>query len=153
MIILILLIVTMMMMIIMIIIIIIISSSSISIIITMKGATGGFLTITSLYRKLSPTHTLMWLERSHMQITCNTLGTHHVQHVVCHVVGKDNPATKFWNSCNHIYSNFISLAETTNQCRRGENHSIQRKLPTTSFRKRHTLLPKFSCPSQDKPIF
>ena len=29
-----------------------------------------------------------------MQITCNTLGAYHVQHVVHHMVGKDSSAPK-----------------------------------------------------------
>ena len=43
-------------------------------------------TVSSVRRELSPTHTLKWPGRNHVQITCNTSGAHHVQHVVCRVV-------------------------------------------------------------------
>ena len=33
--------------------------------------------------------------RNHVQITCNTSGSHHMQHVVCHMVRRDSPAIKF----------------------------------------------------------
>ena len=40
-------------------------------------------------------HSLKWPERNRVQITCNTSGAHHVQHVVCHVVQRDSSAIKF----------------------------------------------------------
>ena len=80
----------MMMMMMMIIIIIIIMI--IIIIIVFKGAIREFLT--SLRRELSPTRTLKWSGRNRVQITCNTSGAYHVQHVVCHVVRRDSSAIK-----------------------------------------------------------
>ena len=41
-----------------------------------------FFTMCSLHRKLSPTRMLEWPGRSRVQITCNTLGAYHVQHVM-----------------------------------------------------------------------
>ena len=37
--------------------------------------------ISSLHCELSATHTLKWPRHSRVQITCNTLVTHHVQHI------------------------------------------------------------------------
>ena len=39
-------------------------------------------TISSLHCELSPTRTLKWPGRNHVQITCNTSSAYHVQHVV-----------------------------------------------------------------------
>ena len=51
--------------------------------------------------KLSPTPMLKWpgvtvckSSANHVQIMCTTSGTHHVQHVVCYVVGRDSSAAK-----------------------------------------------------------
>ena len=33
--------------------------------------------------------------RNHVQITCNTSGTYHKQHIVCYVVQRDSSAIKF----------------------------------------------------------
>ena len=41
-----------------------------------------FLTISSLCRELSPTRSLKWPRRNHVQITSNTSRAFHVQHVV-----------------------------------------------------------------------
>ena len=41
-----------------------------------------FLTISSLRRELSPTHTLKRPGRNRVQITCNTSSAYHVQHVM-----------------------------------------------------------------------
>ena len=41
-----------------------------------------FFTISSQHRELSPTCTLKWPRRNHVQIPCNTSSTYHVQHVV-----------------------------------------------------------------------
>ena len=38
--------------------------------------------MSSLRRELSPTRTLKWPGRNHVQITCNTSSAYHVQHVV-----------------------------------------------------------------------
>ena len=54
-----------------------------------------FCTISSLCRELSPTCSLKWPGRNCVQIMCNTLGTHHVQHVVCHVLWRERAAIKF----------------------------------------------------------
>ena len=50
------------------------------------------LTISSLRRELSPTRTLKWPGRNRVQITCNTSGDDHVQHVM---VRRDSSAIKF----------------------------------------------------------
>ena len=49
------------------------------IIIAFKGAIRDFFKISSLRRELSPTHTLNWPWRNHVQITGNTTSTYHVQ--------------------------------------------------------------------------
>ena len=54
----------------------------------LKGA------ISSLCHELSRTRMLKWPGRNCMQIMCSTLGTLHVQHVMCHVVLMDSPAIK-----------------------------------------------------------
>ena len=54
-----------------------------------------FFTVSSLRHELSPTGTLKWPGCSRVQITCNASDTHHVQHIVCHVVQKDISAIKF----------------------------------------------------------
>ena len=51
------------------------------IIIAFKGAIQDFLQSPQC-RELSPTRTLKWPRRNHVQITCNTLSVYHVQHVV-----------------------------------------------------------------------
>ena len=40
-----------------------------------------FSTISSLHCEPSPTHTLKWSRRNHVQIMCNTPSAYHVQHV------------------------------------------------------------------------
>ena len=47
-----------------------------------KGAIRDLFTISSLRRELSPTRTLKWPRRNHVQITCNTSSAYHVQHVL-----------------------------------------------------------------------
>ena len=59
----------------------------------LKGAVQ-YLAI-SLHCKLPPIHTLKWPGRSSMHITCNTLIAYHVQHAMCHLVGRDSSDTKF----------------------------------------------------------
>ena len=51
-------------------------------------------TIFSLHRELSPTRTLKSPGYDRVQITCNTLGACHVQHVVCHVARRNNSAIR-----------------------------------------------------------
>ena len=41
-----------------------------------------FFTISSVHREPSPTRTLKWPGRNHVQTTCNTSSAYHVQHVV-----------------------------------------------------------------------
>ena len=55
-----------------------------------------FCATSSLCRELSPTRTFNWPGCSCVQITYNTLGTHHVtvEHVVRHVVHRDSSAIK-----------------------------------------------------------
>ena len=43
-----------------------------------------FLTISSLHREPSPTRTLKWPGRNHVQITCNSSSAYHMQHIVLH---------------------------------------------------------------------
>ena len=56
-------------------------------------------TTSSVRCKLSPTCTLKWPWHksceNHVQIMCNTLGAHHVQHVMCHLLQSDSSAIKF----------------------------------------------------------
>ena len=42
-----------------------------------------------------------------------------MQHVVCHLVGRDSSAVKFWQSLNRVYFSFISLAEPLTSEKRG----------------------------------
>ena len=63
-----------------------------------------FFTISSLRRKLSPTCTLKWPGCNCVQITCNTSGAYHVQHVMCHLVRRDSSAIKF----DRVYIRFSS---------------------------------------------
>ena len=52
------------------------------IVVTFKGTNREFLQSPHCDTNSSPTHTLKWPGRSHVQITCNTLSAHHVQHLV-----------------------------------------------------------------------
>ena len=54
-----------------------------------------FFAIPSLHCELSPTHTLKGPGRNRVQITCSTQSACHVQHAVCHLVGRDSSAIKF----------------------------------------------------------
>ena len=54
-----------------------------------------FCTISSLRRELSPTCTLKWPGRNHVQIMSNISNAFHVQHVMCHVLQKDSSAISF----------------------------------------------------------
>ena len=72
----------------------IIITTIIIIIITLKGANRDFYILLTAPRTVSDT-TLKWPGRNRVQITCNTSGAHHVQHVVCYVVRRDSPAIKF----------------------------------------------------------
>ena len=62
-----------------------------------QGGNLGFFTISLLRRELSPTRTLKWLGCNRAQITCNTLSTYHVQHVVLFATRneRDSSAVKF----------------------------------------------------------
>ena len=72
--------------------------------IALTGAVEDFVfAISSLRRELSPTLTLKWPERNHVQTTYNSPRAYHVQHAVCHVVGKDSSAIKF----NRVEITFI----------------------------------------------
>ena len=91
-------------------------------------------TISSQRSELSPTHTLKWLGRNHVQIMCSTSNAYHVQ-VSCYVpLGtKGQLGYLVWQSWNRIYLSFILLAEPLNQWRRGGNRSTRRKPMVTSF--------------------
>ena len=52
-----------------------------------------FFTVSSQRRELSPTRTLKWPERNHVQITCNTLSKWNY-HVTCHLVRRDSSASE-----------------------------------------------------------
>ena len=54
-----------------------------------------FLTISSQCRELSPTRTLKWPGRNHVQITCNTSNAYHMQVSCTHLVRRDSSAIKF----------------------------------------------------------
>ena len=58
-----------------------------------KGGVGGVGCTVALSGSL--TNILKWPGRSRVQTMCNTSSTYHAQHVVCHIVRKDNSATKF----------------------------------------------------------
>ena len=82
-----------------------------------------FYTISLLCHELSPTCTLKWPGHDIVQITCNTSGAHHMQHVACHMVQKDSSAIKF-DILNRIYFSFILLADTG-----GEETGVSRETP------------------------
>ena len=65
------------------------------IIIAIERCNSCFITISSLCHKLSPTRTLKWLGRNHVQITWNAWGTHHMQHAKRHGVRRDSSDIKF----------------------------------------------------------
>ena len=65
-------IIMMMMMMIIVIVVVVVVVIMITIIIAFKEPKSIFLTISSLRRETSPTRTLKWPGRSHVQITCNT---------------------------------------------------------------------------------
>ena len=53
-----------------------------------------FLAISSLRHELSPTRTLKWPGRNHVQITCNTPDAYHLHPAVFHLVRRDSSAVK-----------------------------------------------------------
>ena len=54
-----------------------------------------FVTIRSLRHKLSQTRRFKWPGHGCVQTTYDTTGTYHVQHAVCHMVGRNSSAVKF----------------------------------------------------------
>ena len=52
-------------------------------------------TISSQRREQSPTRTFKWPGPHHVQITCDTSSTYHVQPAVCHFVRRDSSGIKF----------------------------------------------------------
>ena len=54
-----------------------------------------FFTDSSLWCELYTSCMLKWPGRNCVQTTCNALGAHHVQLVMCHVVRRDSSAIKF----------------------------------------------------------
>ena len=77
--------------------------------------------IISLHRELSPTRTLKWPGHNFAQITCNTSGAHHVQHV-CHVVRRDISAITYYRSLNRIL--FYWLKPLTDEGSYLHSHSV-----------------------------
>ena len=98
--------------------------------VALKGAIQDLFTISSLRGELPPARMLKWPGRSRVQITCNTLGADHMQHVVC----KSRATRRALITCNvscatwyegtaqllslaelksHYFS-FVLLAETIN---------------------------------------
>ena len=71
-----------------------------------------FFTISSLRRKLSPTHMLKWPWCNCVQIKCNTLSTCHCN-MLCYVPHgrKGQLGCLVWQSLNHTYLRVILLAE------------------------------------------
>ena len=82
-----------------------------------------YFTIFSLHHELSPTSILTWQRRSCVQITCNTSGAYHVQHV-CHVLRTENSAIDFERAVVAFIFKFISWAETMD--RYGEERKPER---------------------------
>ena len=74
-----------------------------------------FCTVSPLRRGLSPTRTLKWIGSNRVQITCNTSGAYHVQHVVCRVVRRDSSAVLSDRIKIAFIISFILLAETINR--------------------------------------
>ena len=70
----------------------------------------------------------------------------------CHVphATKGQLSYQVWQSWNCIYVSSISLAETINQRKRGENQSALRKPLMTSFRKSHILKSENSSPTETR---
>ena len=115
-------------------------------------------TISSLRREPSPTRTLKWFGRYHVQITyCNTSSSYHMQHieplsratchVMCHVVRRDSSAIQLDLKSHLLELYFVGW--TINRWRRGGNRSTRRKPLATSFRKCHILKPEDSSPKRD----
>ena len=77
------------------------------IIITFKG-TIRFLTISLLHRELSPTRMLKWPGRYHVQITCNTSSTYHMQHVDLRATWYDRTA-QLLGSAFHIFGTVLVI--------------------------------------------
>ena len=63
--------------------------------IELKGAYWRILQSPHYAANCPPACVLKSPERHRVQITCNTSGSYHEQHVVCHVVGRDSSAIKF----------------------------------------------------------
>ena len=110
-----------------------------------------FFTVSSLRCTPSPTCTLKWPRRSHMQIMCNSSSAYHVQHVMLRAMWYKGTAhllslTEF---ISHFILAFILLAEPLTDEGGGGNRSTWRKPLVVSFRKCHTLKPEGSNPKRD----
>ena len=108
-----------------------------------------FFTISSLRRELSPTPMLNWLGYNHVQITCNTSSTYHVQHVMLRATWYKGTAQllSLTELKSHLFELYF-IGWTINRWRRGGNWTSRRKPLATSFRKCHILKPKDSSPKR-----
>ena len=119
-----------------------------TIIFALKGAIRDVFSISSLRRELSPARTPKRPRRNRVQITCNTSGAHHVQHVVRRMVRRDSSAIRSDRvSVAFSLALFYWLKRLTDE-EGGGNRSTQRKPPTTNLRKCHILKPENSNPNR-----
>ena len=83
---------------------------------SLKGEMGDFFSlISSLRRELSSVCTREWPGREDEQITCNTSGAYHVQHIVSHVEPRDSTAVKVRADIAFILTLFPWLKLLTNE--------------------------------------
>ena len=99
-----------------------------------------FLTISSLRRKLSPTHTLKWPRHNHVQTTWNCC-------VACHVVRTDSSAIQ-----TEFYFSFILIGWTIKPMKEGRKPEYLEKTPGYELQEMpHTTVWKFKPQARLKP--
>ena len=93
-------------------------------------------------------NTLKWPGSNRVEITCNTLGAYHVQHV-CHVVQSGSSAIKFDRvEISHILALFYWLKPLTGEGGE-ETRALTENPMTTSFRRCHKAKTKNSSLKRD----
>ena len=113
------------------------------IIIVLKGA------IWDLYKSHWATSCLQHVRSSGQgAIVCNTSGTYHVQHVMCHMVWRDNSAIMFDRvSITFLLASFYWLNHVP--LKEGRTRECPEKTPDDELQKCHILKPENSSPNRD----
>ena len=108
-----------------------------------------FFTVSSQHSETSQGCMLTWSIHSHVQITCSTLGTYHMQHAGCCLVLSDSSAVMLIELKPHLFSVlFHRLKPLTKEGTEGSR--VPGENPDNKLQKIAILkIPKYSSPSQD----